>query len=288
MATMASSTGTGTGTTTTTSVNSTRIIPASTRPTHSSTGSLLPALLCLHGAGSNATVSKIQMRRLIWTLEKQFRFVFAEAPTEGDPGFGMLPVFESCAPFYRWVSRRFTLGESDVEPTPAHEVAAIDDALRKVMDANGGVESFKGVIGFSQGARVAAGLLLRQKKNEQQQQHQQQQGPRSGLLDTNFAFGVFLGGPYPPITLAEHADPKDYDLLKTIPTVHAWGRDDQFKKGCVELAKACESDHCFTMEYEGGHHFPLKDVEAKDLCDLIMAAWYAGGGQFGVAADERY
>jgi predicted esterase len=299
------------------------------RPTHDSNGALLPAILCLHGGGSNATVFKIQTRRLIWQLEKQFRFVFAQAPIEGTPGFGMLPVFASCAPFYRWVNRRFKAGESDVETTPAAEVDTIDSIIYDVMEANGGVDSFKGVMGFSQGARLTAGLLLRQKIQERDDLAASSSSASSssgtatttttpssasastGLgLKTKFAFGIMIGGPYPPIGLCPSPSPAarpddndndndhdldidtsmiaDYKLLKDIPTVHAWGRDDHIRPGCEALARLCESDHSFQMDFEGGHHLPLKDVEAKDLCDLIMAAWYAGGGKYGVGADETY
>jgi predicted esterase len=249
-----------------------------TRSTHNHTGALLPAILMLHGGGSNATVFKIQSRRLLWNLEKQFRFVFAQAPIEGTPGHGMLPVFASCAPFYRWVNRRFKAGESDVEPTPADEVATLDEILTRVMEQNGGVSSFRGIIGFSQGARLVPGLLLRQAEMKR----------NTGSATTNFAFGVMIGGPFPPISLSQNPSTEDYELLKEFPTVHAWGRDDHVKPGCVELMKACDADHCFQMDFEGGHHLPLKDVEAKDLCDLIMAAWYACGGTFGVSADETY
>ena len=250
------------------------------RPTHTSEGTPLPCILMLHGGGSNATVFKIQSRRLLWNLEKQFRFVFAQAPIEGTPGFGMLPVFASCAPFHRWVSRKFKNGdlESDVEGTPAEEVETLDRILTKVMDENGGVENFKGIIGFSQGARLVPGLILRQKIEERD----------TGSSKWNFKFGVMIGGPFPPICLSEPVDAKDYSLLKEIPTVHAWGKEDHVKPGCLEMLKACESDHCFQMDFDGSHHLPLKDVEAKDLCDLIMAAWYAGGGSYGVGADERY
>ena len=250
----------------------------STRPTQTHTGAPLPAILMLHGGGSNATVFKIQARRLLWNLEKQFRFVFAQAPIEGTPGFGMLPVFESCAPFYRWVSRKFKAGESDVEGTGREEVERIDEIIEKVMQENGGVETFRGIIGFSQGARLVPGLLLRQKIEERE----------LGSSRWKFGFGVMIGGPFPPISLSETVDIKDYDLLKEVPTVHAWGRDDHVRSGCLDLLKACESDNCFQMDFAGGHHLPLKDVEAKDLCDLIMAAWYAGGGTFGVSAHETY
>ncbi|KIV91238.1 hypothetical protein PV10_05799 [Exophiala mesophila] len=257
------------------------------QPTHSADGTLLPGILMLHGGGSNATVFKIQARRLIWNLSKQFRFVFAEAPIEGTPGFGMLPVFASCAPFYRWVTRRFVAGESDVEPTPEHEVREVDERIRSIMDQNGGVESFRGVIGFSQGARLVAGLLLRQKIQERERGRDDGAGG-SGSVDWNFAFGVMIGGPFPPIAMADKVDTKDYELLREIPTVHAWGRDDHVKPGCEELRKACDSDVCFHMDFEGGHHLPLKDVEAKDLCDLINAAWFAGGGSYQISASETY
>ncbi|KIW97320.1 uncharacterized protein Z519_02712 [Cladophialophora bantiana CBS 173.52] len=249
-----------------------------TRPTHSHTGKLLPAILMLHGGGSNSTVFKIQSRRLIWNLEKQFRFVFAQAPIEGTAGFGMLPVFASCAPFYRWVSRRFKAGESDVEATPHAEVEALDRVILDAMEANGGVDGFAGIIGFSQGARLVPGLLLRQKIQERD----------FGESRWKFKFGVMIGGPFPPISVSEKVDVNDYDLLKHVPTVHAWGRDDHVKPGCVEMMKMCENDNCFQMDFAGGHHLPLTDVEAKDLCDLIMAAWYAAGGTYGISADETY
>jgi len=256
---------------------------ASGRPTHDGAGNLLPAILCLHGGGSNATVFKIQSRRLIWNLQNQFRFVFAQAPIEGTPGFGMLPVFASCAPFYRWVERRFVMGEADLEETPVDEAARLDAILTKVMEENGGVESFAGVMGFSQGARLAPGLLLRQLV---------EQKTKLGGSVWKFKFGVMVGGPYPPIAMHPGLKKEDYELLKGMPTVHAWGRGDHVKSGCEELHKACggaDGEVCFQMEFEGGHHMPLQDGEAKDLCDLIMAAWFAGGGTRAVGADgETY
>lgn len=250
----------------------------SSRPTHDSSGHLLPAILCLHGGGSNATVFKIQSRRLIWNLQGQFRFVFAQASIEGTPGFGMLPVFASCAPFYRWVERRFKMGESEVEETPEDEIRGLDENLVRVMEENGGVKSFVGVMGFSQGARLVPGLLLRQRIEERD---------KLGGSIYKFKFGIMIGGPYPPIAMHSKVKVEDYELLKTVPTVHAWGRDDHVIEGCKRLREACDGDECFQMAFEGGHHMPLKDDEARDLCDLIMAAWYAGGGKFGVGANNE-
>lgn len=258
------------------------VTPAGTtsaRPTHDTEGNLLPAILCLHGGGSNATVFKIQCRRLIWCLEGRFRFVFAQGPHEGTPGFGMLPVFASCAPFYRWTTRKFTIGESDIEETPEAEVQLIDDTLTRVMEENGGTGTFAGIIGFSQGARLVPGLLLRQLVEHRD---------RLGGSRWRFKFGVMVGGPYPPICVHPGVKIDDYELLKKTPTVHAWGREDHILAGCRQLHAQCDGDECFQMEFEGGHHMPLKDSEARDLCDLIMAAWYASGGKFNMSENSTY
>ncbi|ETN40541.1 uncharacterized protein HMPREF1541_04818 [Cyphellophora europaea CBS 101466] len=244
-----------------------------------------PIILCLHGGGSTSTVFKIQCRRLIWTLGGQFKFLFAQAPHEGDPGHGMLPVFESCAPFYRWVTRRWRLGDGSVEPTPVEEIRLVDQALDNAVEREAGSEGWKrvvGLIGFSQGARLVGGLLLRQKLWEKTHPGEEEN------CKWQIKFGVVVGGPFPPIAMSDQAEEEQYELLRQVPTVHAWGHDDHVRTGCVEMLKVCESDVCFEMQFEGGHHMPLKDVEAKDLCDLIMAAWYASGGSYGVAQGQKY
>ena len=191
---------------------------------------------------------------------------------------GMLPVFESCAPFYRWVARRFKMGEADSEAAPQDDIEAVDEILKKVMDDNGGVESFVGVLGFSQGARLVPGLLLRQLIEERD----------LGKSEWKLKFGVIIGGPFPPIAMTETVDVEDYELLKQIPTVHGWGRDDPVIQGAKQMAEMAENENCFVMDFEGGHHLPLKDEEARDLCDQIMAAWYASGGRFHVGGTESY
>jgi Serine hydrolase (FSH1) len=182
----------------------------------------------------------------------------------------MLPTFESLEPFYRWVSCRFKLGSARAEHTPLDEVAVMDDIILRAMEENGGRESFVGVMGFSQGARLAAGMVLRQQLEIKQ----------SGASKWGFKFGVVIGGPFPPIGLtpAGEGTEVDYSVMAQVPTVHAWGRDDQVRWGAKEMADACDGPNTFVMDFGGGHHLPLKDPEADELCDLIVEAWHAAGG----------
>lgn len=229
----------------------------------------LPAILCLHGGGSNATVFKIQTRRLYWRLSSRFRFVFAQGPIEGEPGWGMLPTFASLAPFHRWVSRRFQPGERGDEMVPTAEVEVMDDIILRAMEENGGRSSFVGVMGFSQGARLAAGLVLRQQLELRER----------GFSKWGFRFGVFIGGPFPPFGLVDEDWQLDYPVMGQLPTVHAWGRSDHVRQGAKELADACDGADTFVMDFEGGHHLPLTDGEAEELCGLIVDAWHAAGGK---------
>jgi len=126
------------------------------------------------------------------------------------------------------------------------------------------------VIGFSQGARLTPGLLLRQLLEIRDH----------GASRWKFKFGVVIGGPFPPISLTPPETEIDYELLKQIPTVHAWGKDDPVKGGCIPMRDTCDwmNTGSLFMDFEGGHHLPLKDHEAKDLCNLILEAWHASGG----------
>lgn len=181
----------------------------------------------------------------------------------------MLPAFESCAPFYRWVSNRFQLGDGDVEVTPADEVAVVDEIILKAMEENGGRRSFVGVMGFSQGARLAAGMLLRQEMERRDR----------GYSDWGFRFGVVIGGPFPPIALRpDGVEVEDYGVMGQLPMVHAWGREDPVRFGAKDMVNACDGKDSFVMDFAGGHHLPLTDPEAQELSDLIVNAWHAGGG----------
>ncbi len=145
----------------------------------------------------------------------------------------------------------------------------MDAIILRAMEENGGRSSFVGVMGFSQGARLAAGLVLRQQLEIREM----------GFSKWGFRFGVVIGGPFPPFALVDEDWELDYTLMGQVPTVHAWGRRDQVRQGAKELADVCDGANTFVMDFEGGHHLPLTDHEADELCGLIVDAWHAGGGR---------
>jgi hypothetical protein len=63
----------------------------------------LPRILCLHGGGVSGQIFRIQTARLRNALRDHFTFFFVDAPFPAEPGPGVLPFFEGCGPYYKWV-----------------------------------------------------------------------------------------------------------------------------------------------------------------------------------------
>lgn len=145
----------------------------------------------------------------------------------------------------------------------------IEEALGK---DDGKAGPFVGVIGFSQGARLAAGLL-----------HEAQDRKGDGLLK-GLRFGVLMNGSYPPLRqssspstalprLSEHMHREwndQHEGLIHTPSIHVHGRRD----GALPLSKLLEK--CFdpnsatVLEYDNGHHLPVLDDDTKVIADHVL------------------
>ena len=210
----------------------------------------LPRLLCLHGGGTSALIFKIQTRRLQWALRSTFKFVFADAPFLSGPGPGVLPAFQGCEPYFRWVIPESTTPEQDQE--------RVRQVLKRVIKEDGG--EFVGVLGFSQGGRLTAGLLADQVEGN----------ATEGM--PNWKFGVMLCGSYPPLSLSlarspstkpsqgidEHGETRepDEDEIIHIPSVLVRGTLDPHSEKGRRLVKYFDPETAIVLEFVMGHHLP--------------------------------
>lgn len=149
-------------------------------------------IACFHGGGSNRRIFAAQCERLQTWLRNEFELVFFDAPFERTAGPGVLPYFQSYAPFKSW----FTTDELG-QPIP--DGSGYDDACSNgieralaMMAQKAPMSQWVGVMGFSQGTRVAAGLLLDQQCREEM-----------GMsIRTNFRFGILCMGSAAPMLSA--------------------------------------------------------------------------------------
>lgn len=222
-------------------------------------------------------IFRIQLRRLVSALRQHFTFVFVTAPLEGAPGPGVIPAFTDCGPFYRWMAPE---GEDQV-PLQIQ----VRRLLRETMEEDRG--NFVGVLGFSQGGRMAAGLLA-----------DQEEGENEGMPE--WKFGVMLCGSYPPGSLSasrrslrggnnevrirdEHGEiirEVGVGEVIKVPTVHMRGLQDIHLEKGRRLAKFFSNK--IEFEFDQGHHLPgaagdttSPKTATADLADAILKQYGA-------------
>lgn len=244
----------------------------------------LPRILCLHGGGTNAVIFRAQCRQVSLKLEPYFRLVYAEAPYASKPGPDVVSVYADYGPFKRWL--RWLPEHPEVEEPAAR--AALDAAIRKAMDDDDDVASgpWVGLLGFSQGAKLAASLLYRQ------QIRRAKLGTKDDANTTDFRFAVLMAGRAPIVSLdpdvfhssmlgdcAEIAlkgppdlmDLVNEDHVLRLPTIHVHGTLDPGLPLHRELLdKYCSADSARVLEWPGGHRVPLKSTDVNPLVDQML------------------
>lgn len=217
---------------------------------------------------------------LLSHLASGIQFDFIDAPFEGSPAPGIAEQFKP--PYFVW-NRHYT----------PSEVSNVHDYVRTTVAQKG---AYDGVVGFSEGAALAAALLL------------------DDAADTNsrhkpiFRFAVFFNAinvlsPSEALMrdLREgdvqssldtfdigHAvrddQPLDflYGLLSdvvstpiTIPTLHIIGLEDAFCEFSQDLVKLCRPDSATVISSKIGHELPKSpklDRVAHELENMLQAA----------------
>lgn len=250
----------------------------------------LPRILCLHGGGTNARIFHAQCRSIRAALQNDFRLVFAEAVFSSSAGPDVLSVYKDWGPFKRWL--RWLPDHPN--PGPDEIINQLDQSLQDAMvmdDMRGATGQWVGLLGFSQGAKVAASLLYRQQMQEEMYGR--------GNACTDFKFGVILAGRAPLVCLDPDRGPDAYlpeasqitDVkgpkrptlhngghMLRIPTLHVHGTNDPG----LDLHRQLFEDFCAAgsrrlVVWDGNHRLPLKknDVgrvvhEIKELAKSAM------------------
>ncbi|OJJ77751.1 hypothetical protein ASPBRDRAFT_50590 [Aspergillus brasiliensis CBS 101740] len=216
--------------------------------------------------GANAQVLEVQIAAITSSLPEH-EFVFAEGlePCLPDPAVqSLFPGPYLC--YY-----------SSPTPTEVHEAFAL---VREVIDEDG---PFDGVIGFSQGAALAASMILQHQKDS----------PTAMPL---FNLAIFLGASLPfdldsnlaprsvvamqhqangypdeagddPLILQRY-DPRQTALRIEIPTLHVIGKTDPFRQQ-GELLVQLSSGDATSVIHDGGHIVPRDRTFTAKIVRLI-------------------
>ncbi|KAL4899478.1 serine hydrolase-domain-containing protein [Aspergillus multicolor] len=293
----------------------------------------LPRILCLHGGGTNARIFRSQCRILRARLSPHFRLVFAEAPFSSTPGPDVVSVYEKWGPFKAWFPAESAAAKAgkSLEAAMVHAmgrggeavridednevneraIRGIEDAISAVMesdDAEGATGEWVGVLGFSQGAKMAASLLSRQQQRNETESLSRSQcwsgsgswGPTQAQTQTkpaassranvniNYRFAVLLAGRAPMVSL-ELDDELDspscsefsygsgssfsfsFESALHLPTIHVHGLKDPGLPLHRDLHDyGCEYGSTRLVEWEGNHRVPIRSQDVASVVDEIL------------------
>lgn len=232
----------------------------------------LPRILCLHGGGVNSEVFRAQSRSLIKNLP-QFRLVFADGPFYCAPGPGIVPVYEDFGPFRRWL--RWIPGEH----AEIDDESAIEEVLYSIETCkreDKGTGPWVGMLGFSQGAKLAASLLYDQQVRKE----------KAGQAETDYKFAILLAGRQPLISFSDYSKglavlpagaisegfwydgPNEHIL--NLPTIHVHGTTDPGLHLHRRLMdQYCDKKSVTLVEWDGGHRVPLKKTDVDRIIKEI-------------------
>ncbi|KAL4862618.1 serine hydrolase FSH [Aspergillus spectabilis] len=239
--------------------------------------------LCLHGRGTNSNILESQLAALRSRLSAQhsFDFIDAECPCHAAPGVaGIYP-----APYLSWYER----GSPE-------EVQSAHDYLISVLEDDG---PYDGVIAFSEGAALAASLLL---------------SDQSKFSEARFKIAILFNSVVPLVpvaelgqsleeVVAEHVDSyhgllsdgqqstaeqaacldqalafSPEGLVKiSIPTIHIVGAKDSFKSSSEVVVNLCEPDLAQVLRHAGGHELPQAASLLDQCAEMIETAVVLSG-----------
>lgn len=257
----------------------------------------LPRILCLHGGGTNARIFQLQCRAFKWHLGHEFRFIFAQAPFPSTPGPDVTAVYRDYGPFRAWIRRVHEDEDQDLCASEASTLiqSAINDAI-VADDRLGATGEVIGVLGFSQGARIAASILYNQQLRSQRLGIDPQTTPQTATGWPHFRFAVLMAGrgrlvwltPDAPMpaTLVRPVQPAGLppqmlddaanwngmqveDKLK-LPTVHVHGIED----AGLDFHRLLNKRYCLpssstVVEWQGEHRVPIKTKDVHLVADEI-------------------
>ena len=243
----------------------------------------LPRIACFHGGGSNGAIFEVQCARLQDLLKTELEFVFFDAPFVRSAGPGVLPAFETYAPFRTWFKT-----DADgklVGDGSGYDAVGTDgiERVRRLMHSvAGNPANWVGVMGFSQGTRVVSGMLL-----------DQQRRATAGIKnDFSFKFGVLcMGGAAPMeshITNSQwnaattrtgtdmNAGNKQNEAMKLeielirLPTLHLHGlKDVNLMPGREQLATFFDRSTTTLFEIDYHHAMPWNRPDLNQFAKLV-------------------
>mmetsp|Transcript_22062 Transcript_22062/g.37356 ORF Transcript_22062/g.37356 Transcript_22062/m.37356 type:complete len:246 (+) Transcript_22062:19-756(+) len=191
-----------------------------------------PRILCLHGMRTSGLILSRQMASLKYHVQADFVYVDAPFPASGPPQ-DVVAQFYPNLPYFEWLS------------------GVPEEGLNWLLEYLSNKEngSFDGILGFSQGARMAARVVM-SLSNSCTDFIATPLQQEIISLQHNLKFFIFVGG-----VSAMHHLPTDFTPLG-VPTLHIMGANDPFIEQSRKLTTFFDSHTSTLLNHGEGHNIP--------------------------------
>ncbi|CAG8336061.1 unnamed protein product [Penicillium salamii] len=236
--------------------------------------------LCLHGAIGNIDVAPL-VKELSLDGSADFHYLNGPVPVmpPDDAHCSHLGFAEyfGVGPHYRWLEDGGVAEESMISRVrKAPHGASPEDVMRALgKDWDGRWNNHRevidylydtleknpdidGIIGYSEGATMAASLIM-----DEERKAQETGRPR------RIKCAVFITG-WPPLSPEENvvlADESDYIL--DVPTLHVVGANDPYRYGALALFNVCDPDTAAMFDTGRGHTIPRSGQVILELGNAV-------------------
>lgn len=235
-----------------------------------------PRILALHGSGSNANVTKLQLENLGLSAS-EYDIVYANGPFPvGSPGPGLAELEGLISgPWYSWLPE----GTGRVEAGGGSLLHAVCEAIQNVLTIVQKQGPFDGVFGFSQGG-VIANLINGLPQDEALRSALQARMDDVLLppLQEEPVFRVAIiacaGAPLSLSQLRANAGLKPAsDSTPKFQSIHLVGRQDDFKPWSESLALSLNSAGTHVHYLKDGHEINRLQPDDTAIADQIRACF---------------
>lgn len=142
------------------------------------------------------------------------------------------------------------------------DVQRMLDDLYRTIEEHG---PFYGLIGYSEGATVAATIIVDDLKRRK----------AKGLEGSSFQCAVFFHG-WPPLATEGETTlllSDEVGEIIDIPTFHVVGASDPYLVGSMALFSVCDSSSAEMFDHGKGHMVPRDSITVKELSERLRNFW---------------
>ncbi|KAK4183163.1 serine hydrolase FSH [Podospora australis] len=205
--------------------------------------------LCLHGIGTNSQIFKMQTAAFRYELADNHKYEFVQGTVPWELPQELASLSDPSKTHYAYF-----------DMTSNSFIAALDN-LEAYIESEG---PFDGVVGYSQGAGLAAMLMVR----------------RSILRAHHvplFRCAVFFSPVqvYDPVAYLEQGEVQVLGgkTVISVPVAVVYGEKDDRKEECRSMQSICDPEKLSVFVHEGGHEIPGLGGTAKSgVLDSVKVA----------------